>query len=187
MSNDTDMLYLASGQYNPKDSNSSIIYGFSTNGNLKLTRTITIHDMQLATSITEDPVTNLLWVVGFDINVPTYDNLDPTKPAFYYPRLVQVPYDSNDVTAFSIYSPNTYDLAMPMSILWTRPVKCGGADIDGSNRVSFVDFAFLAGRWRNSDCAPPTWCSGADLNKSKIVELMDVAILARHWLETGCD
>jgi hypothetical protein len=183
MSDATDMLYLASGQYNPEDSNSSIIYGFSTKGNLTLTRTITIQNMQLATSITEDPVTGSLWVVGFNMVIPVAPN--PTQPPFYYPRLAMVPLGSNSVQAQPLSG--AHDLAMPLSILWTKTVKCGGADIDKSKDINFVDFALLAGRWRNSSCAPPAWCSGADLNNSKIVDIMDVAILAWHWLETGCD
>ncbi len=183
MSDATDMLYLASGQYNTEDSNSSIIYGFSTKGNLTLTRTITIQNMQLATSITEDPVTGSLWVVGFNMVIPVAPN--PTQPPFYYPRLAMVPLGSNSVQAQPLSG--AHDLAMPLSILWTKTVKCGGADIDKSKSINFVDFALLAGRWRNSSCAPPAWCSGADLNNSKIVDMMDVAILAWHWLETGCD
>jgi len=182
MSNATDMLYLASAQYNPEDSNSSIVYGISTKGNLTLTRSITITNMHHATSITEDPATGSLWVVGFNMDIPEYP--DPTKPPFYYPRLAKVPLGSNNVQAQS--PSGSYDLAMPLSVVWTKTVNCGGADLNKSNRVNFDDFAILRSRWRNSNCTPPTWCDGADLNNSKTVELMDVAVLARHWLETGC-
>ena len=183
MSNATDMLYLASAQYNSEDYNSSVILGFSTNGNLTLIRSITITNMQLAISITEDPVTGSLWVVGFNMdNIPQYP--DPTKQPFYYPRLAKVPLDSNNIQAQSLFG--SHDLAMPLSAVWTKTVNCGGADINKSNRIDFYDFALFAGRWRNSNCAPPTWCSGADLNNSKTVELADLAIIAQHWLQTGC-
>jgi len=182
MSNATDMLYLASAQYNSEDYSSSIVYGFSTSGTLTLTRSITITNMQLATSITEDPVTGSLWVVGFNMDVPEYP--DPTQQPFYYPRLAKVPLNINNVQAQSLSG--DHDLALPLSVLWTKTVNCGGADINKSNRVDFYDFALFAGRWRNSNCAPPNWCSGADLNSNKTVELADLAIIAQHWLQTGC-
>jgi len=183
MSDATDMLYLSSAQYNPQDSNSSIVYGFSTKPNLTLTRSITINNMHHATSITEDPATGSLWVVGFNMdNIPQYP--DPTKQPFYYPRLAKVPLDSNNIQAQSLAG--SHDLAIPLSVLWTKTLKCGGADLNKSNKVDFVDFAVFGGRWRNSNCAPPTWCGGADLNNSKTVELTDLAVLAEHWLQTGC-
>jgi hypothetical protein len=182
MSNATDMLYLASAQYNSEDYSSSIVYGFSTTGTLTLTRSITITNMQLATSITEDPVTGSLWVVGFNMDIPEYP--DPTQPPFYYPRLAKVPLGSNNVQAQSLSG--DHDLAMPLSVLWTKTANCGGADINKSNRVDFYDFALFTGRWRNSNCAPPAWCSGADLNNNKTVELADLAVIAQHWLQTGC-
>jgi hypothetical protein len=185
MSNATDMLYLASAQYNSEDYSSSVILGFSTSkggSRTAPTRSITITNMQLAASITEDPVTGSLWVVGFNMDVPEYP--DPTQPPFYYPRLAKVPLGSNNVQAQSLSG--AHDLAMPLSVLWTKTANCGGADINKSNRVDFYDFALFAGRWRNSSCAPPGWCSGADLNNNKTVELADLAVIAQHWLQTGC-
>ena len=182
MSSGTDMLYLGSAQYNPDDSNDSIIFGFSTKTSLTLTRTITINDMHHVTGITEDPDSGTLWIVGFNMNdIPE----DPAyKEPFYYPVLANVPLGTNNVQAQT--SSGLHDLAMPLSILWTKTTGCGGADINGSNRVNFDDFALFSRRWSNTNCAPPSWCYGADLNNSKTVELRDLAILAENWLKTDC-
>ncbi len=183
MSNGTDMLYIGSAQYNPDDSNDSIILGFSTKTSLTLTRTITIQDMHHVTGITEDPDSGSLWVVGFNMDdIPEYP--DPYQAPFYYPVLAKVPLGTNNVQAQTLSG--LHDLAMPLSILWTKTTNCGGADLNGSNRVNFDDFALLSRRWRNTNCAPPSWCYGADLNKSKTVELRDLAILAENWLQTDC-
>jgi parallel beta-helix repeat protein/predicted outer membrane repeat protein len=182
MSNATDMLYMASAQYNADDYNDSVIYGFSTKGNLTLTRSITINDMHHVTGITEDPDSGALWITGFNMDqIPEYP--DPSQEPFYSPRLAKVPLGSNNVQSQSL---SGSDLAMPLSILWSKSTKCGGADLDNSNSVNFDDFALFRRRWRSSNCTPPQWCEGADINNSKTVELMDLAVLAQHWLQTGC-
>ena len=185
MSDATDMLYLASARYNLPDVNSTVICGFSTQGTLSLQRSVTINNMQHVTSITEDLTTGSLWVVGFNMqNAPPYP--DPADPPFYRPYLAEVPYDSNSVLPLSIYDPNSHDLALPTSVLWTRSVKCGGADLNESGDVSFADYAILAKYWLDPNCAPPGWCEGADIDISKTVDVADLAILAQNWLKTGC-
>jgi hypothetical protein len=183
MSNATNMLYLASAQYNADDCNDSVIYGFSTTSALTLSRSITIYYMHQVTGITEDPDSGTLWVVGFYIDeIPEYP--DPYQPPFYIPCIAQVSLGSNSAQAQSLLG--AHDLAMPFAILWTKTTNCGGADLDGSNRVNFDDFALFRRRWRNSNCAPSSWCYGADLNNNKTVEITDLAIFAQNWLQTDC-
>jgi len=183
VSSTTDMLYLASAQYNPEDFNDSVIYGFSTDGALSLTRQITVSSMHHATGITEDPTTGMLYVIGFNMDeIPEYP--DPMAPPFYEPRLAKVAYGSTSANAQSLSG--SHDLAMPMSVVWTKAVKCGRADADGSGTVSFGDLAILGENWLNSSCIPPGWCSGADIDMSRAVGMPDVAVLADNWLETGC-
>ena len=118
MSKSTDMLYLTSAAFNPVDSDSTIVYGFSTNGDMAIERTVTIIDLQHITGITEDPQTGTLWIAGFNMyNIPLYPN--PTRPAFYYPYLAKIFLDSDDVRLIPLFDPDSHDLALPMSILWT--------------------------------------------------------------------
>ncbi len=183
MSSTTDMLYLASAQYNPEDFNDSVIHGFSTDGALSLTRQITVHSMHHATGITEDPATGMLYIIGFNMDeIPEYP--DPTQAPFYEPRLAKVPYGGSSVDAQSLSG--SHDLAMPLSISWTRAIKCGRADADGSGAIDFGDLAAVGDRWLDSPCTPPSWCSGTDIDLSGAVGMSDVAILADYWLETGC-
>jgi len=118
MSKTTDMLYLTSAAYNPADPDATVIYGFSTTGSLSLERTITVGGIQHITGITEDPQTGTLWVTGYNMyDIPFYPN--PYQMAFYYPILARIPAGSDNVEHFSLYNPDSHDLALPMSILWT--------------------------------------------------------------------
>lgn len=118
MSKTTDMLYLTSAVYNPVDPNATVVYGFSTNGSLSLEQSVTINSMQHITSITEDPQTGTLWVAGFNMyDIPLYPN--PYEMAFYYPFLAKIPNGSDTAEVLSLYDPDSHDLALPMSILWT--------------------------------------------------------------------
>jgi len=57
-------------------------------------------------------------------------------------------------------------------------------DFIGNCRVEFRDYAFLAGRWTFSECAPANlWCDGADMDESGGVEAVDILIFAAQWLE----
>jgi hypothetical protein len=119
MSKTTDMLYLTSAAYNPADPDSTVVYGFSTNGSVSLERTVTIIDLQHITGITEDPQTGTLWVAGFNMyDIPLYPN--PFQMAFYYPFLAKIPNGGDNVEVLPLYDPDSHDLALPMSILWTR-------------------------------------------------------------------
>ncbi|UCC98546.1 MAG: hypothetical protein JSW66_01370 [Phycisphaerales bacterium] len=98
------------------------IYGFSTKGALALERLITISGIQHVTCITEDPDSGTLWVAGFNMyNIPAYPN--PTVRAFYYPYVAKIPYGSSQARRIALNDPGFHDLALPMSILWTRTVE----------------------------------------------------------------
>ena len=118
MSKTTDMLYLTSAAYNPADPNSTVVYGFSTNGDMALERSVTISDLQHITGITEDPQTGTLWIAGFNMyDIPLYPN--PYQMAFYYPFLAKIPNGGDTAELLPLYDPDSHDLALPMSILWT--------------------------------------------------------------------
>ena len=183
MSDATEMLYLTSARSNTEDGDSAVIYGFSTDGDLTLERTVTVGGMRHVTSITEDSTTKTLWVVGFNMDdIPDYPN--PMEPAFYQPCLVKIPLGIDTVEAQSFSG--SRDLGLPMSVLWTETVKCGSADIDSSGDINFGDYALLANEWLDSTCEPSEWCAGADINKDGKVGFVDVLILAENWLDTNC-
>ena len=116
------MLYLASAQYNPADTNSTVIYGLSMDGALALQRSITINGMQHVTGITEDPVTGSLWVIGFNMEaVSLYPN--PFQPPFYHPYLAEIGQDNKKISLKSLLDPISHDLALPMSIIWTAKAE----------------------------------------------------------------
>ena len=185
VSNTTGMLYLASGQYNPADINSTIVHGMSLDS-LALQRTITVNGMHNVSDITEEPASGTLWIVGFNMeSFPQWP--DPTQPPFYRPCLAKVPYGSNTVQAECIYDPNDHDLALPISIIWTKPVKCGGADIDGDGKVNFTDFSVLALAWL-TEIGDADWNSAGNISApaDAFIDNRDLAVLVEHWLETGC-
>ncbi len=185
VSNTTGMLYLASGQYNPADINSTVVHGMSLE-DLSLQRSITVNGMHHVAGITEEPATGSLWIVGFNMDsFPQWPN--PFQPPFYHPCLAEVPYGSNIVQAESIYDPDTHDLALPTSIVWTKPVKCGGADIDGDGKVNFVDLAVLGSAWL-AGIGDAEWNSDGNISvpADAFIDNRDLAVLAEHWLETGC-
>jgi len=188
VSSSTDMLYLASSQYNPADATSSVIYGFSTGGSLTLERVVTVGGMHHITGITEDPQTGTLWVTGFSMDeIPQYPN--PTKAAFYEPYLASVPLESSDVQASYIGNSGSSDndLAMPLSIVWTvTPAPCGGADLNQSGSVSFEDFALLAQYWLAPNCTALPECVSVDISLDGSIDYMDVAVLAQQWLQGDC-
>ncbi|MHC4748589.1 MAG: leucine-rich repeat domain-containing protein [Planctomycetota bacterium] len=185
MSDNTDMLYLTSAQYNQTDVNSTVVYGFSTEEALTLKRSITIDNMQHVTGITEDAATGSLWAAGFNMeNIP--DSPNPTKPPFYYPILAKIPYGDNDAQLTALLG--LYDLGLPMSIVWTATAdKCGGADLNESGNVNFTDFAILAQYWLDSNCNQSEWCAGADFNKNTEVDFVDLTIMVEYWLKADCD
>ena len=176
------MLYLTSAQYDQTDVNSTVVYGFSTYEALTLKRSITIDNMQHVTGITEDAATRSLWAVGFNMeNIP--DSPNPTEPPFYYPVLAKIVYGDNNAQLTALLG--SYDLGLPMSIVWTATAdKCGGADLDQSDSVDFTDFAILAQYWLDSNCGPADWCAGADFNKNTEVDSVDLAIMTEYWLSS---
>jgi parallel beta-helix repeat protein len=185
VSNTAGMLYLASGQYNPAGINSTVVHGLSLE-DLAPKRTITVNGMHHVADITEEPTTGSLWIVGFNMDsFPPSPN--PGEPAFYHPCLANVAYDSNTAQAVSIYDPNIHDLALPISIVWTKPVKCGGADIDGDGKVTLKDFAVLVSAWL-TELGDTGWNSDCNISDpaDAFIDARDLVALVRHWLETGC-
>ena len=183
ISSTTDMLYMASGQHDAADFRNSTIYGFTTQGAMSRTRKITVNSMHHITGITEDPTTAALYVVGFTMdNIPQYP--DETALPFYQARFAKIPYGSTSATAQALAG--AHDLAMPTSVLWTKSLKCGGANANGDNNIDFLDVAIIGQYWLASSCSPPDWCAGADIDLSAAVGMTDVAILADNWLETNC-
>jgi hypothetical protein len=73
--------------------------------------------MELVTSVTEDPVTGYLWVIGVSMGeVPAYPS--PADEPFYMPFLAKIPRQASEVIAVSIADPDRYDLALPTSMVW---------------------------------------------------------------------
>jgi hypothetical protein len=119
MSDSTEMLYLASALYNPDETDSALVYGLSTTGSLTFERTIIINGMQHVTSITEDPTTGSLWIAGFNMEqIPQYPN--PFQRPFYYPYLAEVKSNSDSGQAIPLFDVGSHDLALPMSVIWTK-------------------------------------------------------------------
>jgi hypothetical protein len=197
VSSATKVLYLTSSLYNEMDPNSKVIYGFST-VDFNLVRTITVHEMQHVTGITEDPSTRTLWVTGYNMNceLPRFPSSpSPIAGPFYDPYLAKVPQGTNDVNAVCILDANyaDYDLAMPLSIVWTgsrAQEKCGGADLNKDGNVTLVDLAKLAHYWLYINCAALNNCEGADLQPEQIpdgdVDIWDLDVLTENWLYTNC-
>jgi len=85
---------------------------------MALKQSVTINGLQHVTGITEDPQTGTLWIAGFNMyDIPLYPN--PYQPAFYYPYLVKISNDGDNIEHLPLYNPGSHDLALPMSILWT--------------------------------------------------------------------
>jgi hypothetical protein len=184
VSDTTDMVYAARGQYNPEDIYSTSVYGFSRN-NLSLERTITINGIQHVTGITEEPKTGTLWVLGFNMDeIPDWPL--PGDPTFYDPYLAKIPYDSSTVDAVSILN-DSHDLAMPLSILWTKGEECGGADINGDGEVTFADFAELGSAWL-TEIGDANWNGICNIGTPPdgYIDAKELATLTEHWLESGC-
>jgi len=118
----TEMLYLTSAMSDPADSDSTVVYGFSTKGTPALEKLIRIDGLHHVTCMTEEPDTGTLWIAGFNMyNIPVYPN--PTQQAFYYPYVAKIPKGSDQARRIALYDPDSHDLALPMSILWTRAVQ----------------------------------------------------------------
>ena len=182
-----DMLYLSSGQYEPHDVNSTVIYGLATDADLTPAREVTVTGMQHVTGIAENPRTGRLWAVGFNIlsgQIGPYGP-NPYASPFYEPYIAEIDAGEISVNAVSLSdsSPDN-DLAMPLSVVWTE--KCGGADLDGSGGVGWTDLRLMCQNWLADGCVPPNWCDAADLDESGSVGLADYGILAQSWMEAGC-
>jgi len=57
------------------------------------------------------------------------------------------------------------------------------ADFVCPEGVNFIDFAFFAERWLNTDCQSSNDCEGADIDKSGKVDMGDLLEFASWWME----
>jgi hypothetical protein len=106
------------------DSDSTVLYGFSTKGTPALEKRIRIDGLHHVTCMTEEPDRGTLWIAGFNMyNIPVYPN--PTQQAFYYPYVAKIPKGSDQAQRISLYDPDFHDLSLPMSILWTGVAASG--------------------------------------------------------------
>ena len=109
-----DRIYMASGQYDPRDPNTAKVYRFST-ANLTLQGTILIQGLYHVTGIAEHG--GSLWVVGFNLDwIP--DTLVLGKTPCYRSCIARVAPDGQAEVRSLATSANA-DLALPMSIVWT--------------------------------------------------------------------
>jgi hypothetical protein len=176
------LLYLTSSQ-NAPDANSVLIYGLSPL-DLSLVRIIEIRGMNYVTAIAVDPIRGSLWATGFSLdNIPT--TINPSiLPSFYHPYMAQVPF-ATDVTGAVPLDAN--DLALPLSIVWTNPLKCSGADLDYNGFVGAMDMLRLAENWIARNCDAPNWCDRADIDQNHYVDFADFKALSENWLLSGCN
>ncbi|UCG48996.1 MAG: hypothetical protein JSU94_04270, partial [Phycisphaerales bacterium] len=198
VSDKTGNIYLGSSRTEP-DSNSAQIYAIDKEDLLQSSgdptiATLTINGMGHVTDITEDPVSGDIWISGFTMEqIPTeYDmqneySLLHSEP-FYRPMLATFSpgsAGSTEAICLSDYSDSEFDLALPLSILWTGPrsVQPEG-DLTGDGVVDARDLERLADHWLDSGCTGPADCGGADLDGSTTVNGRDLAIMAGYW-ETG--
>jgi bacillopeptidase F len=57
-------------------------------------------------------------------------------------------------------------------------------DTDRDCSVTLTDFAVLAQRWFDVNCAEHNnWCEGADMDRNTQVDWLDIVLLTRYWLE----
>jgi hypothetical protein len=112
-------MYLASGQLNREDPNSTVIYGLYAEAvDVFVARQITIKGMALVSSVTEDP-TGILWVLGFNtVKLPPRPGM---KEQFdHAPRLARIPLGVQFAQAQDIAGTN---LALPTSIVCTTGAR----------------------------------------------------------------
>jgi len=183
MCSGADMLYLASARSRTAEPNSVSIYGFSTEGTLTLKRSVTIEGIGHVTGIAEDPGTCSLWIAGFSMEAPEWPT--PGEEPFYSPRLAVLPADSNDAQLMDIEDSDSHDLALPMSVIWTR--RCGGADLSGDGGVDFDDFAELASRFL-AESGQGRYDIDCDLTSPAdgTIDFKDLLTFTNFWLHTGC-
>lgn len=147
---------------------------------------ITVHGMHHITGITEQPLNNSLWIVGFNMgDIP--ENPNPYAEPFYHAYIAEAPSGSNETQAVSLSG--GHDLALPLSVVWTTPpeppAECGNVDINSDGRVDFEDFAVLALYWLIADCNGSDNCLRADINCDNFIDIEDMTILAENWLASS--
>lgn len=116
---ETGVLYLASSLLNASDPDMSPIKCFSTRDSFALKQTIRVHGMQHIVSISEDPTTGNLLVVGFNMDdIPFFPN--PHDPPFYVPILAVVEPDRSSAYGEDLRNTVSHDLALPLSAIWKK-------------------------------------------------------------------
>ena len=185
LSDQTDVLYLASSLNDPNAS-STVLYALSTK-DFTLIEIADINGIGHITDITEDTISNTVWVVGITMygifDDPNYLLPDHAKP-FYKPYLAKIPSGSGQtIHAKALFDPILYpdnDLALPLSIVWTGPKdKCVKVDVDNSGEVNLTDFATFAAYWLEISCGP---CGGVDFTNDGNVNINDFQRFCDCWL-----
>ena len=116
ISGDGKTVFLASGQTDPQDSDSTMLYSVSA-GDLSVVGSVLVRGMQQITAVTQDPTTNAVWAVGFHMpEVPEYPS--PLGEPFYVPMLAEVTPQARGVQAVPLPGQDQHNLALPMSIIW---------------------------------------------------------------------
>jgi hypothetical protein len=64
-------------------------------------------------------------------------------------------------------------------LLWSIPA----ADFICPDGVDFVDYAFFASRWLNTNCAANDDCDGTDFDSSGTVDMADLKVFCTYWLQ----
>jgi hypothetical protein len=82
------------------------------------------------------------------------------------------------VAAKGMVDETAFERTYPIT-LWVFPL----ADLNYDSTIDFLDFAFFAKRWMQTQCNDPNWCEWADINHSGEVDFVDLKIFADHWLE----
>jgi len=107
---------------------------------------------------------------------------------FTTPFLAVIPTDTSSSVTGYLIDDSVYDLALPLSIVWTGDGidACMGADISGNGTVNFEDFAYLANQWLKNPNIPSADIypiAAGDGN----VNISDLMILSEYWLKSGCN
>lgn len=84
LSRDGNTIFLALGQTDPQDRDSTMLYSVSPT-DLSVVGSVLVRGTQQITAVTQDPTTGAVWAVGFRMpDVPEYPS--PLGEPFYMPR-----------------------------------------------------------------------------------------------------
>ena len=101
------------------------------------------------------------------------------------PAMLQAPVSPGD--RIKIVADSCFDKSNDHSC-WLQPAftreRIDG-DINGDNKVDWIDLETFTSQWLATGCDGPTWCSGADVDHSGNLDFTDFAFLAEDWLENA--